>query len=127
MKEDAEAHAEDDKKVRDLVDTRNQAENTVYQIRKQLEEFGEKVSPEVRGKIESALNDVEDKIKGDDADAMKLALEALNKEAMELGKVMYEQQAEQDTSADGADQAQQPEGDKPSDDDVIDAEYEVKE
>ena len=133
MQKDAEAHAEEDKKIRQLVDTRNLAENTVYQIRKQLEEHGEKVTPELRGQIESALNDVEEKIKADDAEAMKRSLEALNAVAMELGKMVYEQQAQQDTAtagdaggpadegAAGDDQA------PPKDDDVIDAEYEVKE
>ncbi len=53
MKKDAEAHAEEDKKQRELVDARNQAENTVHAIRKQLEEHGEKVSSEVRGNIEN--------------------------------------------------------------------------
>ena len=77
MKADAEAHAEDDSKRRELVDTRNQAENTVYQIRKQLEEHGDKVSAEIRGQIESAINDVESKIKEDDVQAMKRALEQL--------------------------------------------------
>ena len=137
MKQDAEAHAEEDKKQRELIDTRNQGEATVYQVRKQLEEHGEKVPAEVRGKIESALNDVEDKIKADDADAMKLSLEALNKETMELGKIIYEQQAQQDAAsppddaASGGDQDAAADGasggEGGSDDDVIDAEYEVKE
>src|SRR5690606_6060539 len=74
MKQDAEAHAAEDRKRRELVDTRNQAENVVYQLRKQLEEYGDKVSSEVRGRIESAISNVEDKVKGDDADAIKRAL-----------------------------------------------------
>ncbi|MFW6059066.1 MAG: molecular chaperone DnaK [Phycisphaeraceae bacterium] len=126
MKQDAEAHAEEDKKQRELVDARNQAENTVYQIRQQLEEHGDKVSSEIRGNIESALSNVEDKVKGDDADAIKRALDELNNQAQELGKAVYAQ-----TGA-GADQQQQPGGEQQQggksggDEDVIDAEYEVK-
>jgi molecular chaperone DnaK len=125
MRTDAEAHAEDDKKQRELVDMRNQAEQIVYQTRKQLEEHGEKVSPEIRGNIESAVNDVEQKIKGDDAEAMKRSLDALNTVTMELGKAIYEQQA----STDGAPSSDAASGgdESKSDEDVIDAEYEVKE
>ena len=122
MQKDAEAHADEDKKQRDLVDVRNQADGTVYQMRKQLEEHGDKVSPEVRGQVESAINEVEAKIKEDDVEAIKRSLDELNTAAMELGKVVYEQQSAQDPTAepDAAD-------DKKKDDDVIDAEYEVKE
>lgn len=126
MKKDAEAHADEDKQRREVVDLKNQADTIVFQTRKQLEEFGDKVTPDVRGKIESALSNLEDKVKGDDADAIKAALENLNKEVQELGKAMYE------ASPEGGDAGGQPGGDDAgggaasSDDDVIDAEYEVK-
>lgn len=123
MKKDAEMHAEEDKKKRDLVDTKNQADTIIFQTRKQLEEFGDKVGPEVRGKIESSLSNLEDKLKGDDADAIKAALQALNNDVMELGKAAYEGAGQP-----GAD-AGQAEGERSgesNDDDVIDAEYEVK-
>jgi len=142
MQADAEAHAEDDKKARELIDTRNQAENTVFQVRKQLEEHGDKVSPEVHGKIESAINDVETKIKADDTEAMKRSLDALNQETQELGKAIYEKMAAEQAapgSAPGSTSGSDTEGsaqpdadatqsaDSKSNDDVIDAEYEVKE
>jgi len=136
MQADAEAHASEDKAKRELIDLRNQAENTVYQIRKQLEEHGEKVGSEVRGKIESALSNVEEKVKADDASAIKAALEELQTQAQELGKAVYESAAQQ---AGGEAGAQPGEGDAAGgesaggdssggqgDDDVIDAEYEVK-
>ncbi len=124
MKADAEANAEADAKKRELVDLKNQAEQVVHQTRKQLEEYGEKVSPEARGKIESALSNVEDKVKGDDADAIKAALESLNQEAQELGKAVYEATANQAGEGQPADAENASQAD--SDDDVIDAEYEVK-
>ena len=135
MQKEAEAHAEADKKLRELVDARNQGENTVYQMRKQLEEHGDKISAEVRGKIESAINDVEGKIKGDSAEAIKRSLEALDKVAQEMGKEIYEKTGA--TGEAGAEAAagtgssssreESPKAGKGSKDDVIDAEYEVKE
>ncbi|MEX0777863.1 MAG: molecular chaperone DnaK [Phycisphaeraceae bacterium] len=131
MKKDAEAHAGEDKKRRELVDLRNQAEATVFQVRKQLEEHGDKVSSELRGKIESAISDVESRIKEDDAEAIKRSVETLNKAAMDMGKAIYEKTAA--AGAAGAAGAQ-PGGESAAggagakkDDDVIDAEYEVKE
>lgn len=127
MKADAEAHASEDKEKRELIDLRNQAESSVFQIRKQLEEHGEKVSPEVRGKIESALSNVEEKIKGDDKAALQDALEELGNEAQELGKAVYESTATQAGAAGAAGDAAEAAGATAgADDDVIDAEYEVK-
>ncbi|MCC7204274.1 MAG: molecular chaperone DnaK [Phycisphaeraceae bacterium] len=135
MKTDAEAHAADDRKQRELVDARNQAENIVYQTRKQLSEYGEKVSAEVRGKIESAINDLESKIKGDDAESIKRSLNELMQAAQELGKVMYENMGAGAAAGGAAGSASGGNsggnaasgGAKKGGDDVIDAEYEVKE
>ncbi len=127
MKADAEAHAEEDKKARELVDLKNQADQVVFQTRKQLEEHGEKVGPEVRGKIESSLSNLEEKIKGDDTAAIQAALTALNTDVQELGKAIYEASAqEQAAGADPSAAGDSGAGASSSDDDVIDAEYEVK-
>jgi len=123
MKKDAEEHAVQDKARRELIDVRNQAELIVYATKKSLEEHGEKVSPEARSSIESAIANLEDKLKEDDKSAIEAALKQLNESAIELGKAVYEATAAQvDSGAPGA-------GDgagTPGDDDVIDAEYEVK-
>ena len=129
MKKDAEEHADDDKKQRELIDVRNQSDSTIYQIRQQLEEHGDKVPADVRGQIESAINDLESKIKEDNVDAIKRSLEELNNAAMDLGKAVYEQTSEQDAAQAAQDDAE-PGGDedeKKKEEDVIDAEYEVKE
>ncbi|MEM1355393.1 MAG: molecular chaperone DnaK [Planctomycetota bacterium] len=125
MKRDADLHAEEDKEKRELVDLKNQAESIVFQTRKQLEEHGEKVTPEVRGKIESSLSNLEDKIKQDEAEPIKAALDQLNQDVQELGKAVYESTTPPPGATDGGpsdatDQTQS------NDDDVIDAEYEVK-
>jgi len=131
MKRDAEEHADEDKKLREKVDTRNQAEALVFEVKKQLEEHGDKVSAEVKGNIESAVSDLEAKIKEDDTEAIKTSMEALQTAAQELGEAIYEQAAKEQqaagaggpTDAGGADAAGSNAG---SDDDVIDADYEVK-
>ena len=95
MKADAEAHAEEDKKRRELVDLKNRAEALVSQTRKSLEEHGDKVSGEIRSKIESASSNLEEKIKDESAtkESIEAALSELESASMELGKVMYEQAA----------------------------------
>jgi molecular chaperone DnaK len=133
MKRDAEANAESDRKQRELIDTRNKADQLVYQVRQQLEEHGEKISSEVRGKIESAISNVEARVKEDDGKAIEKAVDELNKAAMEMGKEIYEKVGAQGAAggapgAEGAGPA--PGGESPKGkkgDDVIDAEYEVKE
>ena len=129
MKADAEAHAEEDKQKRELVDLRNESQNLVYQVRKQLEEHGENVDADVRGQIESAVNDLEEKLKEDDAEAIKRSREELEKVTQELGKAVYEAMGDQAGAAPGAaGPAEGAETESGSDDeDVIDAEYEVKE
>ncbi len=130
MQADAEAHAAEDKAKRELIDLRNQADSTVFHIRKQLDEHGDKVPADVRGRIESALSSVEDKVKGDDKAALKSALDNLNKEAQELGKAVYEAAAAAGGAAGGgaagAAGAGTEGGASSGSDDVIDAEYEVK-
>jgi molecular chaperone DnaK len=130
MQSDAEAHAAEDKKQRELVDARNNAENTVYQIRKQLEEHGDKVEAEVRGNIESAITSVESRVKEDDAEAIKRATEELLKAAQALGQAIYEKMGAATGAGGAADGGGATGGDGSSggggDDDVIDADYEVK-
>jgi molecular chaperone DnaK len=120
MKRDAEAHASEDKARRELVDLKNRADSTVIQVRKSLEEHGGKVSAEVRGKIESALSNLEGKIKGDDKDAIQAAMNELESASMELGKVLYEESKKAGAAPAGGEA-------KPGGkDDVIDAEFKVK-
>ena len=123
MKSDAEAHADEDRKRREIVDLKNRADGIVVQTRRSLEEHGEKVTPDVRGKVESALSNLEDKIKGDDKEAIEAAIKELETASIELGKVVYEAAAAQQQAgaADASD-----DGGNGNDDDVIDAEYEVK-
>ena len=128
MKADAEAHAEEDRKRREVVDLKNRADALVAQTRKSLEEHGEKVSAEVRSKIESATSDLESKLKDDSItkEALEAGLKELESASMELGKVIYEQQAAAAGGAPGGAEGEESSSGSGSDDDVIDAEYEVK-
>ena len=124
MRKEAEANADADKARRELVDVRNQAEQLVYQTRKSMEEHGAKVSAELRGKLESAMSNVESAIKGDDKKAIDAAVKALSEAALELGKIAYESTKDSAGQAGAQGAAGAKPGGKP--DDVIDAEYEVK-
>jgi len=123
MKAEAEAHAEDDKKRREVVDLKNRAEGIVAQTRKALDEHGDKVEGDVRGKIESSISNLEDKLKGDEAAPIQAAITELESSASELGKIMYEQAAQAGAGENASEAAPEAAGDS----DVIDAEFEVKE
>ncbi len=132
MKKEAETHAEEDKKKREVVDLKNQADQLVYSTEKTLKEHGEKASAETRGKIESAVNNLKEAVKGEDSDAIKKAIENLSTTSQELGKVLYEEAARKQAASAQAGQAEQapppPEGEvkRKKPDDVIDAEFEAK-
>ncbi len=132
MTKEAEQHADDDKKRREVIDMKNQADQMVYATENTLKEHGEKVPAEERAKVESAINNLKEAIKGEDVDAIKKAMENVSTASQTLGKIMYEQVAQQQGGAAGAgapatDEPADAKDDKKKDDDVIDAEYEVKE
>src|SRR5205823_540571 len=93
MQKEAEAHAAEDKKRREAIDLKNQADNLVYQTEKAMRDYGEKVSADARGGIESALNNLKDAIKSDDADRIKKTMEALNQASHKLAEEMYKSSA----------------------------------
>ncbi|QQS08801.1 MAG: molecular chaperone DnaK [Phycisphaerales bacterium] len=119
MKKDAESHAAEDKMRRETIDLKNRGDTMVVQVRKSLEEHGGKVGSDLRAKIESSLSNLESKLKGDDKSAIEAAIAELEKSSMELGKVMYESAKAEGTGT----TEPKPDGKK---DDVIDAEFKVK-
>jgi len=100
MVRDAEVHAEEDKNKKELVDAKNQGEHLVYSTRKSLKEFGDKVDGASRGEIESATNDLEEALKGDDLNLIKKRTESLQEAAYKLSEAAY--QAAQAQQAGGA-------------------------
>ena len=135
MQRDAESHAAEDKKRREVVDLKNQADQLIYSTEKTLKEHGAKVSGDTRGKIESAVNNLKEAAKGEDGQAIKNAMENLSTTAQELGKILYEEAAKKQ-GAQGAEPAGQQTSEPPQGgegevhrkggDDVIDAEFEAK-
>ncbi|MEJ5927745.1 molecular chaperone DnaK [Corynebacterium sp. H128] len=115
MVKDAEAHAEEDKKRREEQEIRNSAESLAYQTRKFMEDNSDKVSEDIKNKVEEAAKGVDEALKGEDIEAIKTAVETLNKESQELGKAIYEAQAAE-AGAEGA------ATDAATDDGVVDAE-----
>lgn len=122
MRQEAEQNAAADKTRRELIDLRNQGEALAYSTKKSLEEHGGKISQESRGKVESALSNLEDKLKGEDKASIQAAMKNLNDAAMELGKAVYEASSAGQKPGEGAGETKT-QGGK---DDVIDAEFEVK-
>ena len=90
MKSDAQAHAAEDKKRKEEIDTKNQADNLVFQTRKQLKDLSDKMSSEVKGKVETAANALEEAIKGGNAGDIKAKMDALNNAWNEASTKMYE-------------------------------------
>ncbi|MCV2357728.1 molecular chaperone DnaK [Paucibacter sp. TC2R-5] len=133
MVKDAEANAGEDKKKVELVQARNQADGMVHSVKKSLTEHGDKLEAAEKEKIEAALKDAEEAIKGEDKADIEAKTEALMTASQKLGEKVYaESQAAQAAAAGGAAEgaAEQPQAQasaKPADDNVVDAEFkEVK-
>jgi len=124
MVKDAELHAEEDKKKRDLIDARNQGEALVHSTDKHLKEYGDKVSPTEKAEIEGALEGLKTALAGEDVEDIKGRTNALAQAAMKLGEAMYKAQQTEGTAsgtagAPGAEAANESTGEK-----VVDAEFE---
>ncbi|MFA6016363.1 MAG: molecular chaperone DnaK [Gallionellaceae bacterium] len=126
MVDDAESHADEDKKAIELVTARNQLDALIHSTNKSLKEYGDHVTAEEKAAIEAALKEAEEVVKGDDKDAITAKTEALATAAQKLGEKMYaEEQAK--AQAAGAEGGQSAGNTPPQDDNVVDAEFtEVK-
>ena len=117
MVKEAEANADADKKKREVVEAKNQAESLIHSTEKSLKDYGDKVTADEKTAIETAITDLKSALEGDDAEAIKEKSGALAEASMKLGEAMYKQsQAEAEANAAGANKA--------DDDDVVDAEFE---
>ncbi len=129
MVKDAEAHAEEDHKARELVETRNQAESMAHGVRKSMKELGDKLDAAEKEKIEAALKELDAVVHGEDKDEIKKKTDALMEASHKLAEQMY---AQANTAAAGAtetaDAAQATANSGAAKDNVVDAEFEeVKE
>ncbi|WP_375610012.1 MULTISPECIES: molecular chaperone DnaK [unclassified Bartonella] len=114
MVKDAEEHAAEDKKRREGVEARNQAEALIHSTEKSLNEYGDKVSAEEKGQIETAISDLKSALEGSDTEEIATKMQKLAEVSMKLGQAMYE--ASQAASADTETETKN--------DDVVDADFE---
>jgi len=129
MVKDAELNAEDDKKKLEIVQAKNSGEATVHSVKKSLTEYGDKIEADEKAKIEAAVKELEEALKGEDKDAISAKTETLMTVSQKLGEKMYADMQAKEAAAGGA--AGGPGGAsaeaKPVDDNVVDAEVkEVK-
>ena len=122
MVKEAEQFADEDKKRRAEAEAKNQAESLIHSTEQQLKEHGDKVTPEVKTEIETAIAEAKTAVESGDAEAMTQKTNALTQAAMKLGQAMYEQQQAQaapeaEAGADATAEA------KPSEEEVVDAEF----
>ncbi|MGY9025056.1 MAG: molecular chaperone DnaK [Candidatus Pelagibacterales bacterium] len=120
MVKDAEANAESDKKKRELVDAKNQADTMIHSAEKNLTEFGDKVTEDEKTAIEKDVQSLKDALTSEDLEKIKPALEALTQSSMKLGEAMYK---EQQAAAGGA-AAPDQDSEQPKDENIVDADFE---
>ena len=123
MVREAEAHAEEDRKRREVVEMRNEADALAFRTEKLLADNAESLTDDVKAPVTEALDTLKEALKGEDNDAVKAAMDDLNTKASAMGQAMYaaaqaKQQSEAGDAGEGGQQWTQP----PSDDDVVDAE-----
>lgn len=114
---DAEAHAEEDKKFKELADTKNQGDALVHATEKTLSDLGEKVDQEERAKIETATAELKDALKGDNKDTIDTKVKALSEVSAPLAQRLYEEKAQEAENESN-------DSDKKEDKDVVDGEFE---
>lgn len=124
MVKDAEAHAEEDKKALELVNSRNQCDAMIHSVRKSLTEYGDKLEADEKSKIEVALKDAEEALKSGDKQAIDAKTQALTEASHKLAEKMYAQEQAQAGQQTDAGSAASQSGEKPVEGEVVDAEFE---
>ena len=121
---DAELHAEDDKKKRELVEARNTADALIYSTEKSIKDLGDKVDAGTKSKVEAAIEPLKKAMEGDDAEEIKRLSEELTQASHKLAEAMYQQASQADAQQQaGAADPEQP-GSSAPEEDVVDADFE---
>jgi len=124
MQKEAESHADEDKKAKETIEIRNNADTLAYQCEKQLKELGDKLDGDKKKTVDDAIEKVREALKGDDVDAIKTAYDDLQAKFQEVSAELYKQAAAQaGPGPEAAGQAENPQPKKDSD--VVDAEFEM--
>ncbi len=124
MTKDAELHADEDKKRKELVETRNSADALVHATEKSLKDLADKVDDETKANVQKEIDNVKQVKDGDDIDAIKAAVEALTQASHKLAELMYAQAAKENPDAAAGAEAGTDSKKKKDDDDVVDADFE---
>ncbi len=127
MVKEAEKHASEDSKRKEEVEVRNQADSMVYQAERTIKDFKDKADPAAIEKVQKATDELKEAVKGGDIETIKSKLETLTGPLYELTAAMYQKTAEEQGQAGGAGGGAQAGGDKDPKDNVVDADFEVKE
>jgi len=128
--QDAEQHAEEDKKKRELIDARNAADSLIYTTEKSIKDLGDKVDDDTKAKVEAGVADLKKAMEGDDVEEIKRASEALSQTSHKLAEAMYQQAAQAGEAQSGDTDAGQTGADGDTgtsagaDEDVVDADFE---
>jgi molecular chaperone DnaK len=124
--DEAAQFEEADKKAKELIELKNQADTMVYTIEKSLSDLGDKVSEDKRNVINDKITKTREAISSDDHDQMQSAVDELTKEMQEISTMVYEQMAKEQQETQQTEEKAEPQsGEAKDDDDVVDAEYEV--
>ncbi|MGD8576566.1 MAG: molecular chaperone DnaK [Thiohalophilus sp.] len=124
MVKDAEAHAAEDKKFHEMVDTRNQADTLIHATRKSMEELGDKLEAGEKENIEAAIKDLEEVMNGDDKEAIEAKTKALTDASAKMAERLYAEQGAAGAGAQAGAEAAGEAGGAKADEDVVDAEFE---
>jgi molecular chaperone DnaK len=122
---DAEQYAEEDKRNREVIETRNQAESLVYNAEKTIKEHGDKVSAEDKKSMEKAIEELKESMKGDDIAKIKSDIEKVQEEVQKIGTAIYQKVAQEQAAKQAQEQASSPEEGKESKE-YVDADYTIE-
>jgi molecular chaperone DnaK len=129
MVKDAERNAAEDKKQREAIDARNRLDSMTYEVEKNVKEWGDKVSPDTKSKIDAAVERARKALRGDDMNEIRAAQEELTKVFSEAGQAFYQQQAQTgaqpEAGTTGATGTSGPDAGAAKPDDVVEADYEI--
>lgn len=124
MTKDAELHAEEDKKRKEVVEAKNSADSLIHATEKTLADLGDKVDAETKSSVEKEVQNTKTALEGSDVEAIKAASEALTAASHKLAELMYQQAASENPDETAGDSGAEGKKKKKDDDDVVDADYE---
>ena len=125
MRKEAEAHAEEDRKRKEKIETRNNAENLIYTAERTIKDLGDKISEEDKKAIDTKIDELRKALTGDNIEEIKKKTEELSSELQKIGAKAYQQAAAQGVDKENKEEKETWKG-HPSDDKTIDADYKVK-